>query len=129
VVPWLSREQFYSLLDLSDVYLDCPSFSGYTTAWQALHRGLPVVTLEGQFMRQRLASGLLRKIGMTDTIAVTVDHYVTIAAHLARESQDPELRNARRQAIKALAPQVDGDSSVVRAFEKHLLDAFASLAV
>jgi len=41
VIPWLSVEKFQSLLDLCDIYLDCPSFSGYTTAWQAVHHGLP----------------------------------------------------------------------------------------
>jgi len=126
VIPWLSRERFCALLDLSDVYLDCPSFSGYTTAWQAVHRGLPVVTLEGQLMRQRLAAGLLRKIGLTATIATSTDQYVQIAAGLATECQDASHRNAQRQAIRSAAPRVDNDVRVVRAFEKTLIDALAA---
>jgi predicted O-linked N-acetylglucosamine transferase (SPINDLY family) len=126
LIPWLSREKFYSLLDLCDVYLDCPSFSGYTTAWQAIHRGLPVVTLEGQFMRQRLAAGLLRKIGLTETIANTSDQYVTIAIRLAEECRDPAQRNARRQSIISAAPRMDNDISVVRAFESILIDTMAA---
>jgi len=27
VIPWLSLEKFQTLLDLCDIYLDCPSFS------------------------------------------------------------------------------------------------------
>jgi protein O-GlcNAc transferase len=41
LVPWLPRGQFLGFLDEMDVYLDCPAFSGYTTAWQAVHRGMP----------------------------------------------------------------------------------------
>ncbi|MGA7595788.1 MAG: tetratricopeptide repeat protein, partial [Gallionella sp.] len=125
VVPWLSRGKFHALLDLCDIYLDCPSFSGYTTAWQAVHRGLPVVTLEGRFMRQRLAAGLLRRIGVTDTIAASKAEYVAIAARLAAECRDPVRRAARRDELKAAAPRADHDVSVIRAFEQNVIDALA----
>lgn len=118
VIPWQPLEKFHGLLDLCDVYLDCPSFSGYTTAWQAVHRGLPIVTLEGEFMRQRLAAGLLRKIGITDTIASSREDYVKLAVKLAEECRDPISRQARRDALKVAAPKADNDISVVRAFEQ-----------
>jgi len=125
VVPWLPREKFYTLLDMSDIFLECPSFSGYTTAWQAVHRGLPVLTLEGKFMRQRLAAGLLRKIGVTDTIAASANDYVAIAVRLAAECRDPEHRDARRRSLRAAAPLADNDISVVRMFEQSLIEALA----
>ena len=125
VLPWLSLDKFYTLLDLCDIYLDCPSFSGYTTAWQAIQRGLPVVTLEGEFMRQRLAAGLLRKVGVTETIATSKDEYIEIAARLAKECRDPIRRDARRNTLRKVAPQADHDISVVRAFEQNLVDALA----
>jgi len=126
VVPWLSREQFFGMLDEMDIYLDMPAFSGYTTAWQAVHRGIPIVTLEGEFMRQRLAAGLLRKIEQTETIAQTEEEYIEIAGRLAKECRDPDLRAKRRAAIKAAAPKADHDVSVVRAFEKTLIDELAA---
>jgi len=125
VIPWLSRGKFYALLDLCDIYLDCPSFSGYTTAWQAVHRGMPVVTLEGQFMRQRLATGLLRKIKITDTIAASKAEYVAIAARLAEECRENTRRAARRKIIKAAAPKADFDTLVVRVFEQSVIDALS----
>ncbi|MEO8343209.1 MAG: tetratricopeptide repeat protein [Gallionella sp.] len=125
VVPWMPREKFYTLLDICDIFLDCPSFSGYTTAWQAVQRGLPVLTLEGKFMRQRLAAGLLRKIGVTDTIAACADDYVSIAVRLAAECRDAEHRDARRRSLRAAAPLADHDISVVRVFEQNLIDALA----
>jgi len=114
IIDWLSGEQFLGLLDSMDVYLDTPAFSGYTTAWQALHRGLPVVTLEGRFMRQRLAAGLLRQIGMTATIATNRDDYVLLAAALA---SDPQLRATLRDGLKKAAGYTDENSDVVHAFE------------
>lgn len=123
-IPWLSPGKFITLLDVCDVYLDCPAFSGYTTAWQAIHRGLPIVTLEGAQMRQRLAAGLLRKAGLTDTIASSVDEYVAIAARLAAECRQPARRAARRSLVLAAAPSVDGDVEVVRSFEQCLATAF-----
>jgi predicted O-linked N-acetylglucosamine transferase (SPINDLY family) len=125
VIPWLSVEKFQSLLELCDIYLDCPSFSGYTTAWQAVHHGLPIVTLEGEFMRQRLAAGLLRKIGITDTIASSREEYVKLAAQLAEECHNPVSRAARRTALKTAASKADNDISVVRAFEKSVINALA----
>jgi len=114
LVDWLPGEQFLGLLDCMDVYLDTPAFSGYTTAWQALHRGLPVITLEGRFMRQRLAAGLLRRIGFTATIATNSDDYVLQAAALAN---DPELRMKLRDCLKKAAECTDENTDVVQAFE------------
>ena len=123
VMPWLSREQFAGFLDEMDVYLDCPAFSGYTTAWAAVHRGLPIVTREGEFLRQRLAAGLLRQIGITDGIAMTGDQYVQIAIRWAQECRQSGLWAARREAIRHAAPKADGNRAALRAFEQELLNA------
>jgi predicted O-linked N-acetylglucosamine transferase (SPINDLY family)/ADP-heptose:LPS heptosyltransferase len=122
LIDWQSMECFQSLLDECDIYLDCPSFSGYTTAWQAVHRGIPIITLEGEFMRQRLAAGLLRKIGITDTIVNSRAQYVQCAAQLAQQCRDLARYKIRREAIKNAAPKADNDVSVVRAFEQAILD-------
>ena len=125
IIPWQSMGRFQSLLDECDVYLDCPSFSGYTTAWQAVHRGIPIITLEGEFMRQRLAAGLLRKIGITDTIVSSRQQYVQCAAQLAQECCDLIRYKTRREAIKNAAPKADNDASVVRVFEQTILNTLA----
>ncbi len=121
VFPWLSRAQFLGFLDEMDVYLDCPAFSGYTTAWQAVHRGLPVVTLEGTFLRQRLAAGLLRQIGQTGSLATTREAYIAHALRLAEEGRDPQRREAIRATWRAAARQADGQVEVIRALERSIL--------
>ena len=128
VIAWLPLANFLTLLDLCDVYLDCPAFSGYTTAVQAVRRGIPVLTREGKYLRQRLAAGLLRKIGVTDTIAACADDYLAIAIRLAEECKDPLRRAARRETIRSAAPRMDDDLGVVRAFEDTLLEAIEGLA-
>ena len=127
IFPELERGKFYTLLDQCDVFLDCPSFSGYTTAWQAAHRGLPIVTLAGEFMRQRLAAGLLRQIEQTDTIAESRPAYVDLAVRLAKEVRDEPARYAQRRVhLKTAAARADHRVEVVRAFEAHLIDELAA---
>jgi hypothetical protein len=138
-----------------DVYLDCPSFSGYTTAWQAAHRGLPIVTLEGQFLRQRLAAGLLKQIGVTDGIATSADDYVAIAVRKATEcrhaNQAGQANRAgqanqasranpagqpmqagdadlHREKMRLAAAKADGNRAAVAAFEHAVLEHFASVS-
>ena len=125
-VPWMSPARFAAFLDAIDVYLDCPSFSGYTTAWQALHRGTPVVTLEGRFLRQRLAAGLLRRIGHEELVATDPAGYGEIAARLAQESGDPARRQARRAEIKSAASLADAQVDAAQAFAQELLGAFTA---
>jgi len=127
IMPWLPRDQFLGFLDEMDVYLDCPSFSGYTTAWQAIHRGVPIVTLEGEFLRQRLAAGLLRQIGITDQIASSRKQYVDIAVRMAEECRARSReRVIRREAIRSAAPRADGNRSAVSAMEQVLIEALQS---
>jgi protein O-GlcNAc transferase len=126
VMPWLPHGQFLGFLDEMDIFLDCPAFSGYTTAWTAMHRGLPIVTREGEFLRQRLAAGLLRQIGITDGIALSGDQYVQIAIRWAQECKQSDLWAARRERIRRAAATADGNRSAVRAFEQVLLSAVES---
>lgn len=123
VLPWLSQGRFQTLLDLSDVYLDCPSFSGYTTARMAVQRGLPILTLEGPALRQRLAAGLLKRIGADDTVCVSRTAYVEKAMQLAQECRDADRRRQRRDRIAAAAHLADEDARAVRAFEQCIADA------
>jgi predicted O-linked N-acetylglucosamine transferase (SPINDLY family) len=123
LVPWLPREQFLGFLDEMDVYLDCPGFSGYTTAWQAVHRGMPLVTLEGYFLRQRLAAGLLRQIGVTEGIVSSREAYVETAVHFAQRCRNPRARARCRESMSAAAAKADGNLAAVRSIERALIAA------
>lgn len=115
-IPWLEQSQFRTLLQHTDVYLDCPSFSGYTTAWMAAREGTPIVCVKGEFMRQRLAAALLEHIGVTDTIAKNLNEYVSMATQLARAGVAGT--QALRQKIQAAAPKADDNRNVIETFQQ-----------
>jgi predicted O-linked N-acetylglucosamine transferase (SPINDLY family) len=96
------------------VALDTIGFSGYNTAIQAIESGLPLVTREGQFLRGRLGSGILRRMGMTELIAQTTDEYVNLAARLV---EDAEFQRRIRSEVAQRRPVLFGDVASIRHLE------------
>lgn len=123
VANWMPEAEFLGFLDDMDIFLDCPAFSGYTTASAALHRGLPIVTLQGEFLRQRLAAGLLRRVGRSEGIATSRNHYEEIAIRWAQESRDTQAWSVRRASVREAAARADDNRAVVTAIENVLRGA------
>ena len=86
-IPTQPLQTFHGLLRRAHVALDTIGFSGYNTAVQAIESGVPLVTREGRFLRGRLASGILRRLGMTELIVQTTDEYISLAAKLVEDSE------------------------------------------
>ena len=86
-VPTLDRARFFGLMQRAHLMLDTLGFSGFNTAIQAIECGLPVVSREGEFMRGRLGSGILRRMGMDALVATTDAAYVELAVTLARDAR------------------------------------------
>jgi predicted O-linked N-acetylglucosamine transferase (SPINDLY family) len=63
----------------SDVFLDTLSFSGGHTTFDAVACNLPIVTCAGEFMRGRQSCGILKMLGVTNTIAQNEAEYIEIA--------------------------------------------------
>ena len=78
-VPTLDRARFFGLMQRAHLMLDTLGFSGFNTVIQAIECGLPVVSREGEFMRGRLGSGILRRMGMDSLVATTDEAYVELA--------------------------------------------------
>ena len=123
VAPWMTSRAFNGFLDKMDIYLDCPAFSGFTTALQAVQRGLPIVTLEGQFLRQRMAAGLLRDIGMSDGIAQTPDAYVERAVSWANEARDAAGWSRSGDLLRDAAARAIGDPEPMLRLQDVLIAA------
>jgi predicted O-linked N-acetylglucosamine transferase (SPINDLY family) len=119
-VPWLDRSSFYGLLRRADVMLDTIGFSGFNTAMQAVESALPIVTVEGRFLRGRLASGILKRMGMQELVASSPEEYVAVATRLAR---DGEYRKSIRRRIEASRHILFDDDAPVRAMETFLAEA------
>jgi predicted O-linked N-acetylglucosamine transferase (SPINDLY family) len=117
-IPWLAQGEFFGLLDQADVYLDSIGFSGFNTAMQAIERGTPLVAWEGEFMRGRLASGILRQAGLDEWVAGSAEAYLEKVERLCAE------RGLREQVRKAIVERRDAlfdDRASVAAFGDLLL--------
>ncbi len=114
MVPRLGHVSYLSLNQRSDIFLDTFDWSGGNTTLEAIACGLPVVTRPGAFMRGRHAYGILRMLGVTDTIAASEAEYVQVAVRLG---QEPTLRQQVRERIIAAHDRLYGDRACVQALE------------
>ena len=121
-IPKLPRDQFYGLMQKATLMLDTIGFSGFNTALQALECGLPVLAFEGPFMRGRLASALLRRMDLTESVATSTEEYVEKALRLTRE---PLANEALRRQIRARRDELFNDLEPVRSLERILLKLLA----
>jgi protein O-GlcNAc transferase len=87
LLPHLDTRQYYSINVLSDIYLDSIGWSGCNTTLEAIACNLPVVTLPGKFMRGRHSTAILAMMGLTETIAASLDSYIEIGVRLANDSE------------------------------------------
>ena len=122
-IPWLPAPAFRSLLAKADLYLDTVGFSGFNTALQAVRCGLPVVTRDGRFLRGRLASGMLRHIGLDELVAPSDAAYVELAVSLA---SDVARRRQLRERLRAASGKLLEDDAPVRGLEAFLERAVAA---
>jgi predicted O-linked N-acetylglucosamine transferase (SPINDLY family) len=120
VIPHLKRSRFFGLMRHATVMLDTIGFSGFNNALQAVEVGLPVLAREGNFMRGRLASGIMRRMEMPELVAGTNDEFVEAAVGLA---SDPAKCKALRVKIASRRSILFHDLEPVRALEKALSDA------
>jgi protein O-GlcNAc transferase len=81
---------FYNDLDMS---LDTFPQTGGTTTCEALFMGVPVVTLVGDAVFERLSYSILTNAGLGDLCAFSRDEFVRIALKLAGD-------RPRRQALR-----------------------------
>lgn len=117
-VPWQPQAGFFAWLDRTDVYLDTPGFSGFNTVMQAVERATPIVAFEGQFMRGRFASAILRQIGLDSWIANTPEGFAELVVRLAG---DASARQAYKRQLRQRRDRLFGDQATVDALAAHLL--------
>ncbi|MGH7132606.1 MAG: tetratricopeptide repeat protein [Phycisphaerales bacterium] len=99
-----------------DVALDPTPYNGTTTTCEAMHMGVPVVTLAGDRHGARVGMTLLRGVGLDELVAPTADAYVEIAAGLAGDGA--KLAELRRTLRSRLAGSVVCDGpAFARRFE------------
>lgn len=119
VVSRLDRSRFFGLMQQSALLLDTLGFSGFNNALQAIEAGLPVLAREGAFMRGRLASGIMRRMGLPELVATTDDAFIEAAVELAANA---ERLNALRVEIANRREVLFHDTEAVRGLERCLIE-------
>jgi protein O-GlcNAc transferase len=85
-----------------DVSLDTFPVTGGTTTCESLWMGVPVVSLRGEAVFQRLSHSILTNAGLGDLSLETVDEYVARAIELAQDAPRlAALRGGLRDQLKA----------------------------
>lgn len=126
LIPYLDRPRFFGLMQHAALMLDTVGFSGFNNALQAIEIGLPVLAREGDFMRGRLASGIMRRMGLPELVASTNEDFIETAIHLAL---DPARCKELRVEIAKRRGILFHDVEPVRALERCLTEAVSKIAI
>ena len=84
-------------LTRADLFLDTAPYGSHSTACDALHAALPLLTCPGMTFASRVAASLLRAAGMNELVASSPDDYEEIALRLAC---NPGALTALRERMK-----------------------------
>ena len=117
-MPWLDAREFHGLLKSSTVMLDTLHFSGFNTAIQAIGCDLPVVSHDGNFLRGRLGSGILKRIGLTELVAKDSAEYIELVTKLC---QDHSLYQYIKDKIIERKLVLYEDLEPIKAFEVFMI--------
>ena len=112
--PRCSQEEFFGLIEESDIILDSFNWSGGNTSLEAISLNKPIVTCPSVFMRGRHTYGILKILDIEETIASSKKKYVEIAVKLA---DDINFRNSIVNKIKKHKNKLFNDDKPVRFLE------------
>ncbi|MEG5064186.1 tetratricopeptide repeat protein [Microcoleus sp. B3-A4] len=115
ILPRQTLMSYWQLNLLSDIFLDTFSWSGGVTTLEAIACNLPIVTCAGELMRGRQSYGMLKILGLTDTIAQDEAEYIDIAVKLGL---DAEWRHTLSQQMSDRHATLYEDVTCVKALEQ-----------
>jgi predicted O-linked N-acetylglucosamine transferase (SPINDLY family) len=116
-----SAEEHLNTYNLIDCSLDTFPFTGGTTTCEALWMGVPVITLQGSRMAERMSSSMLSSIGMKEWVVDNKDEYIKMAINVARSSRDGLIDRAGLRTLmskSALNNSLDLTESLENSYEE-----------
>lgn len=116
-LPPMPQERFMRAVAGADVVLDTPGWSGGKSTLDILATDPALVTWPGPFMRGRHTAAILTRMGVTETIAASLDDYVAIAARLGT---DVSWRAGIRQRVAAGKALVYCDDAYITALQAFI---------
>ena len=117
----MNQEEFFNLINQSDVILDSLNWSGNNSSHEAISLKKPIVTLPGPYMRGRTTYSILKILDIEETIAKTKKEYVDIAFRLAK---DINFRNLICQKIEKNKNKLFNDKKPIKYLENFLISHF-----
>ena len=118
----LPKNEHLARLRLADMALDTRIVSGAATTSDSLWAGVPVITLQGNNFASRMSSSILRGIGLSETIAHSLEDYEAFAVRLALNPS--ELQTTRQRLAKNRLTEPLFDTS---RFAKNLEKAYKGM--
>jgi predicted O-linked N-acetylglucosamine transferase (SPINDLY family) len=118
-----SRPRDLAVAGLVDVVLDTMPGSDYFSTRAAIQDAIPLVTMSGRMVEERVALSLLSQLGDCSTVAASGRDYVDIAAQLAVDLHlTPTARAARLDHLQSLLQKssLDDMAKFVARFEDAL---------
>jgi predicted O-linked N-acetylglucosamine transferase (SPINDLY family) len=113
----------HALLGLADSVLDAWPIGGMSSAFTAIHVGVPTVTMPENIPFGRWLTTMYEAIGVTDLIASTPDDYVRLAVRLA---SDPAWKAGLADRIRARRDVFVENYAAVREIETFLRAAVSA---
>jgi protein O-GlcNAc transferase len=92
---------------LADLFLDTLPYNAHTTASDALWAGLPLVTCMGRAFDGRVATSLLREVGLDELTTATLEDYEILVLALARDADRLAVIRARLAQTVFSSPLFD----------------------
>ncbi|WP_413165789.1 tetratricopeptide repeat protein [Capilliphycus salinus ALCB114379] len=123
ILPRQEKSNYLQLNLIADIGLDTIQFTGFLTTLDSLGCNLPIVTCEGEFMRSRQTVGILKFIGVTETIAQNEIDYIKIAVKLGL---DPVFRSEIVNKIKENKSVLYEDKNSIKGLEDFYRKALAN---
>ena len=119
---YLPVEEHLKRIQLADLFLDTSPYNAHTTCSDAIRVGLPVLTITGKSFASRVASSLLKAVGMDNLITTSESEYESLAIELASTPQ-------KLKAIKAKLNVNRLDSTLFKPklFTKHIEAALSNI--
>lgn len=118
ILPQTDHATYLAIISLCDVMVDTLHWSGGNTSLDALSVGLPIVTVEGRFMRGRQSAAMLRMVGVPELVCANAEALATMAIKLA---QDADQRNRLAARIREGHRQLFNQAEPLKALRELLL--------
>lgn len=115
----MKHEEHLARYRLADLFLDTLPYNAHTTASDALWSGIPVLTHEGKSFAARVASSLLRNMGLPELIVQTPEEYLETAIGIALDPVKLQAIKAKVSSNRTVAPLFN-----TRLYTRHLEQAY-----